>query len=151
MTVRRILALCAAAAFAATLGAPAFAATPGQGIVTIQLQYDVSDASETFTAGGPGMWSSGWADGQDIEYIAAGETFRILMTKWLHCDDGSGDIQILLSAGEPVGSPTRSGGWAIIGGSGAYDDAVGGGALGAKGTFPMDTIGVDMMIGTVTR
>jgi hypothetical protein len=131
---------------------PTVAATPGERMVTIHLTFDAADeANQTFTASGRGFCPSGRADDQAIEYIAFGETFKIRLTKWLRCDDGSGDIQILLSAGEPTDSPTRSGGWVVIGGTGDYEGAVGGGTISSKPRYPKDTLGVDTMTGTITR
>ena len=151
MTLRRILTLGMAAVLAIAVVVPALAAAPGQRQATIQLTFDVADGSESFVASGAGFCSSGWADGGVIEYIEFGDSFKILMTKTLHCDDGSGDLQIRLSAGEPTGSPTRSGGWIVVGGTGDYATAVGGGTMTAKTRYPHDSQGVDTMIGVITR
>lgn len=151
MTRVRMLAILAAAAIGLAFWAPALAATPGARQVTIQLRFDVDSQTETFVASGPGICTSGYADQQDIWFIEADDAFTIRMTKRLVCHDGSGTFDIFLSAGEPLGSPTRAGGWAIMGGTGAYASAVGGGTLTAKSRYPFDPTGVDTMTGSITR
>ena len=150
MTTTRILGLVAAAALAIALAVPALGSTPGERVTTIQLTFDIATAAETFVGSGPGICRSGTADQQSISFIQVDEDFSIRMTKRLVCDDGSGTLDIFLSAGEPLGSPTRSGGWAITGGTGEYAEAVGGGTLTAKPRQP-DTSGVDTMTGTITK
>ena len=151
MSPRRILGVAVAVALAIAAVAPTIAATPGSRLSTIQLTFDVETSQEMFVASGPGFCPKGRGTDQSITYIEAGESFKILMTKWLRCDDGSGDLQIQLSAGEPLGSQTRSGGWVIIAGTGEYEHAVGGGTLSAKGRYPFDPSGVDTMSGVVIR
>jgi hypothetical protein len=149
MSSKRILVLAVAMVLAVAAVAPTLAATPGSRLTTIQLTFNVETAEETFVGSGPGICSSGRGTDQSIAYIEVGESFKILMTKWLRCDDASGDLQIELSAGEPLGSQTRSGGWVVIAGTGVYERAVGGGTLSAKGHYPNDALGVDTMTGVV--
>ena len=152
MSPKRTLFSAAAIVLAAVLVPPTLAATPGERSSVIQLTFDANDPTiQTFVGSGGGICSSGWADGQVIEYIEFGETFKIRLTKWLHCDDGSGDLQILLSAGEPSGSPARSGGWVIIAGTGDYATAVGGGTMSTKFRNPGDSVGIDTMTGKITK
>jgi hypothetical protein len=151
MTRVRVIILGLLAILMIGLAAPALAATPGSRTVTIQLTFDDATGNESFVASGPGICAGGIADQRNIEFIQFDDSFSIRMTKRLVCDDGSGSIDIYLSAGEQAGSPTRSGGWAITGGSGDYADAVGGGTLTAKGRYPGDPVGVDTMTGAVTR
>ena len=153
MSTKRVLFIIAALVLLALSVAPTLAAAPGLRTATIQLASDVENPdNQTFVASGPGICRSGWADGQDITYIEFGEAFKIRLTKWLHCDDGSGDIQIELSAGRPADvTPTLSGGWIIIAGTGAYETAVGGGTMSAKLRSPNDTFVLDTMTGMITK
>ena len=151
MSMKRVLVLGVAAVLALAMVVPTLAAVPGERQVTIKLTFDVDTGAQTFTSSGPGLCRSGWADEQDISYIEFGATFKIRLTKWLRCDDGSGDVQIQLSAGEPDGSPARSGGWVVIDGTGVYEGAVGGGTLATKTRYPQDGVGVDTMTGAITR
>lgn len=151
MTQVRLVAIVAAAAIALAFWAPALAATPGSRQVTIQLTFDIDSQTESFVASGPGICTSGIADQQSIWFVEADDAFSIRMTKRLACHDGSGTFDIFLSAGEPLGSPTRSGGWAIMSGTGVYEWAVGGGTLTAKPRYPFDSAGVDTMTGSITR
>ena len=149
MNHRRISVLALAAILVAALAVPTWAATPGERQVMIQVAFDDATGQETFVASGPGICPSGILDNRDIWFVQFDDAFSIRMTKRLVCADGSGTFDFFLSAGEPAGSPTRSGGWAIMGGTGVYQDAVGGGTLTAKGRYPKDTGGVDTMTGTI--
>jgi hypothetical protein len=147
----RILGLVAMLALVAALAAPTLAASPGSRQATIQLTFDVGGAGETFVGSGPGVCASGTTDNLDIWFFEYDDAFSIRMTKRLICDDGSGTFTIFLSAGEPAGSQLRSGGWAIMEGTGVYERAVGGGTLTAKTRYPKDLAGVDTMTGTITH
>ena len=149
MASKRIGGLLAATFLAVALAVPTFAATPGSRVTTIQLTTNLG-TDETFVASGPGFCPSGTADSQDVHFIEFDDAFSIRMTKRLVCDDGSGTLDIYLSAGEPVGFP-RSGGWAVTGGTGDYASAVGGGTLAAHERNVTDTLGIDTMTGTITR
>ena len=152
MLPKRILFTIAMLALAAMVAAPTLAARPGDRSATIQVTFDFTDpTNQTFIGSGSGVCSSGWADGEVVTFLESGEKFKIRLTKWLHCDDGTGDFQIMLSAGGPLGSPTTSGGWVIIDGSGDYSTAVGGGTMSAKLRAPNDVLGVDTMTGTITK
>jgi hypothetical protein len=152
MSTKRILYVAAALVLAAVSAAPTLAATPGERTVTINLTSDVVNGDQTFVGSGPGICSSGTANDEVIEYIEFGETFKIRLTKWLHCDDGSGDLQILLSAGRPTDVPQAlSGGWVVINGSGGYATAVGGGMMTGKIRYPADDNVHDTMTGTITK
>ncbi|MEW5991111.1 MAG: hypothetical protein AB1736_07155 [Chloroflexota bacterium] len=151
MRAKRLLLIGGAAVMALAIVAPALASTPGERVTTIQLTFDVSTGNETFTSSGPGFCRSGLTVDANILYFEADEEFKILMTKVFRCDDGSGDLAIELSAGEPLGSQTRSGGWIVTGGTGDYATAVGGGTLSAKGRYPFDLVGADTMTGVIVR
>ena len=100
---KRILVLGTSAILVMAIVAPTLASVPGERLVSIKLASNVETGTQTFKATGPGVCSSGWADDEIIQLIEFGESLKLRLTKWLHCDDGSGDFQILLSAEEGRG------------------------------------------------
>jgi hypothetical protein len=149
--LKRILVLGASAILVMAIVAPTLASVPGERMVSIKLASNVETGAQTFSASGPGVCSGGWADDEILQFIEFGESLKLRLTKWLHCDDGSGTFQILLSAGAPTGSPALSGGWVIIDGTGVYERAVGGGTMSAKWRYPFDEVVFDSMTGAITR
>jgi len=147
---RRIIGLLGMVVLVGMLAAPTLAATPGSGLVRIQLTFVAGGWDETFVASGPGICTSGTADEQDPWFFSFEDGFRVRMSKRLICDDGSGWFRIVLSAGQ-TGEGQTSGGWAIVEGSGDYANAVGGGTITATSRNPDDGLGVDTMTGMLYR
>jgi len=126
------------------VAAPASAA-PVKSTITVT---SIFGAPEPFTTTGGVLCESGTAT-TDFDHFGGGPragTFHL--TKTLTCDDGSGTFTILVQAKVIFGAPTDSGGWAVIGGTGDYENLHGGGSL--VGTYFFDPDGItDVYTGVV--
>jgi hypothetical protein len=114
---------------AALLVAPgASAAAPPTTTIEIDIVFDVS---EEFTTTGGVLCPSGTAVTDPVFSAGFGRmgrgagTFHLIKT--LTCDNGSGTFQIKVNVGP---TPTGTiGGFAVVGGTGAYTNLRGGGSL----------------------
>lgn len=124
MRHRRAGALVTGALAALTLAAPATAA-PAQP-VRIDLHVDFA-AGETFTA--TGFCPAGTAESFGFHQAGVGRATTFHLFKTLTCADGSGTLTIRVEAGSVFGTPGTIGGWAVVGGTGAYAGTRGGGRI----------------------
>ena len=134
----------------ALLVAPAVsAAAPPTTTITIDIVFG---ESEEFTTTGGVLCASGTAVTDPVFIAGFGRqgqgagTFHLIKT--LTCDDGSGTFQILVNAGSSPNSSGTVGGFAVVGGTGAYTGLQGGGSL--IGTFTEDGI-IDVYIGRLVN
>ena len=132
---------------AALLVAPvASAATP---TTTIRIDI-VFDVSEDFTTTGGVLCPSGTAVTDPVFAAGFGRmgrgaaTFHLIKT--LTCADGSGTFQIKVNAGPS--STGTVGGFAVVGGTGAYENLSGGGSLIGVAT---DVGIIDFYTGSLTN
>jgi hypothetical protein len=149
MSAGRVLGFLAGIVLVAATLVPALAAAPASSVVNIKLTFDLAAETEAWVASGPGVCRSGTTTAASISYIEF-EPFKIVMDKELTCDDGSGSFLIRLSSGQ-VANPTSTGGWIVTGGSGAYENAVGGGSFSSCRGSPRDQVGFEMMHGVIIR
>jgi hypothetical protein len=132
----------ATAAIALLLVAPATGLAAGETTITIEVHGFV----ETFTATGGVVCASGTATTDFDHFGGGGAAGSFHLTKTLTCADGSGSFTILVNAATVFGSPTDQGGWAVVGGTGAYTTLKGGGNL--VGTYIPDGI-IDVYTGSL--
>jgi len=130
MPVRRVgLTLGLIGALALALAPVASAAPP---VTTINIHV-VFGETETFTAAGGVVCSSGVAVTDPFFGAGGGSKGRGINTfhliKTLTCDDLSGTFQIKVEAANPFTSPGTVGGFAVVGGTGAYASLHGAGSL----------------------
>lgn len=153
MSIGRVLGFIAAIVLAAAMLVPALAAAPASNVVNIRLTFDLAAGTEAWVGSGPGVCRSGTTTAADIPYIEFGDPFKIVMNKELTCDDGSGSFVIQLSAGQPgwPNSPTSNGGWVVTGGTGDYENAVGGGTFTGRRGSPRDQVGFETLQGVIVR
>lgn len=113
----------------------------GDGGVTITLDVNFAKGTEKFTATGA-FCPSGSAVTTDV--YTSGRVFHVAKT--FTCKDRSGTLSIELdAAGTSTGT---SGGWGVVGGTGAYAGASGGGQITGVGT---PTGILDTYTGTINR
>jgi hypothetical protein len=141
MVQRRIREAVAAAAVLLLLIVPTALAAPGSTTITLN-----SFATETFTATGGVVCSSGTATTDFRKFAGGGGAGSFHLTKTLVCPDGS--FTIVVNAATVFGSPTDQGGWAVLDGTGAYATLKGGGNL--VGTYVPDGI-IDVYTGSLRR
>lgn len=121
------------------MAAPAASAAAPPTTIRIEIVFGVS---EDFTTSGDVLCPSGTALTDPVYVAGFGSkgrgagTFHLIKT--LTCDDGSGTFQILVNAGSSPTSSGTVGGFAVIGGTGAYANLRGGGSL--VGTYTNDGI-----------
>ncbi len=119
------------------------AGTSAAGGTTITL---TSLGVETFTATGGVICPSGTAT-TDFHKLAGGPVAGSFhLTKTLVCENRSGSFTIAVNAATVFGSPTDKGGWAVLGGTGAYATLHGGGKV--VGTYVPGGI-IDLYTGAV--
>ncbi len=115
----------AAGMIAAALIAPgAIAASK----VEITLTVPGFGGAETFVASG-GFCPSGTSTSSNFRFAGGGRAGTFHLDKTFFCDGGTDSLTIHLSAATANGSPQDQGGWKVIGGTGAYAGAHGGGNL----------------------
>jgi len=102
--------------------------------VTITIDVVTFGGAETFTTTGDALCPSGTATTFDNSATGFGNssssdnnTFH--GKKLLTCDDGSGTFTITFNATSKPCSPTDTGGWNVVGGTGNYVNLHGGGHL----------------------
>jgi hypothetical protein len=119
--VRTRIATLVAAAMAATV-LVAGPVSAGDSAVVITLDVNFVKGTEKFTATGS-FCPAGSAE--TTSFALSGRVFHV--EKTFRCKDRSGTLSITLDA---AGSSTgTSGGWSIVGGTGAYAGATGGGHI----------------------
>ena len=123
-----------AIAAAALVAAPvaAGAARP----VTISLSVDFGTGAEDFTA--TGAFCPAGSAVSDA-YRTGGPTGVFHVDKTFTCDDGTGTLSISLDAVFQNNRGGTIGGWRIVGGTGDYAGALGGGQIVGVGT----SVGID--------
>jgi hypothetical protein len=104
------------------LAAPAASASSG---VEIVIDNNFVTGVETFTA--VGFCPSGTSVSSDLRVDGGGNAATFHLQKTLTCDDGSGTLTIRVDAATHDSSPQDQGGWSVVGGTGAYAGANGGG------------------------
>ena len=141
MVHRRIRGAVAVTTVLLLLAVPTALAAAGSTTITLN-----SFATETFTATGGVVCSSGTATTDFHKFAGDGTAGSFHLTKTLVCSDGS--FTIVVNAATVFGSPTDQGGWAVLDGTGAYATLKGGGNL--VGTYVPDGI-IDVYTGSLRR
>jgi hypothetical protein len=106
------------------LAVPVASASPG---VSITIDSNFQTGVEVFTASG--FCASGTSVTPNLRFIGVGNASTFHLDKTLTCDDGSGTLTIHVDAATHGGSPQDQGGWSVVGGTGAWSGAHGGGDL----------------------
>ena len=117
-------------------------------VSTITVSSFFPDPVEPFTTTGGVLCDSGTAL-TDFDHFGGGpRAGPFHLTKTLTCDDGSGTFTIRVEAKVIFGAPTDNGGWAVMGGTGDYENLHGGGSI--VGTYVFDPDGIiDVYTGIV--
>jgi hypothetical protein len=113
---------------AAGLLALAFAMPVDAGGSKVEIVLYVDNGSETFEADG-GFCSAGTALSSGFFFAGGGRAGTYHLVKTLDCADGSGTLVINVDAATANGAPQDQGGWSVIGGTGDWVGARGGGNL----------------------
>jgi hypothetical protein len=125
------------------LAAPAAVASTR---VEIIIDNNFVTGAETFTA--VGFCPTGTSTSSDLRVDGRGNAVTFHLQKTLTCDDGSGTLTIHVDAATHDSSPQDQGGWSIVGGTGTYAGANGGGNI--VGYYNPDGV-VDHYTGSLHR
>ncbi len=154
-----VCSLAGAAIMAAWLAAPASAIAGGpQSTITLDVAF-VGDPppTPTFTTTGDVLCPAGTATQvpESFRVVGGNHTSTFHLKYMFTCDDGSGTFTIRVQASGRICEPTDSGGWAVVGGTGAYEDLHGGGNLVGTLTPPDDPCNatgiIDVYTGVVMK
>lgn len=104
----------------------AIASAPGA--VAISLDANFVTGVETFSADG-GFCAAGTATTDDLHIVGGGSGLSFHVVKTLSCSDGSGSLTISVNAATHAGAPGDQGGWSVVGGTGDWSSASGGGRV----------------------
>ena len=114
--------------------APAASAAAPTTVIRIHIVFGVS---ETFWTDGSVVCATGSAVSDPVSVRGAGAQGRGIVTfhliKTLTCADGSGTFQMLVNAAGTRTSPGTVGGFAVVGGTGAYTSLTGAGTVAGTG------------------
>jgi hypothetical protein len=123
MHVRRIGSLVAASLLVLALAPAASAASSP---VEIDIHIDFA-TGETFTASG--FCDAGDAVSYNFKQVGRGRATTFHLFKDLICEDGSGILTIRVDASSVFGFGGTTGGWNVVGGTGAFAGVRGGGSI----------------------
>ena len=113
--------------------------------VTITIDANFQTGVETFSASG-GFCASGTSGTSNLAIVGGGHGLTFHLDKTLTCDDGSGSLVIAVNAATHAAHPEDQSGWAVMGGTGRWAAASGGGNL--VGTYT-DTGVIDQYTGSL--